>query len=37
MKAEQMLNLQLQRTPEQNMRLDVATMVDDNYEVWVVT
>ena len=37
MEAEQMWNLQLQRTPEQNMRLDVATMVEDNYKVWVVT
>ena len=37
MEAEQMWNLQLQRTPEQNMTFDVVTMVEDNYEVWVVT
>ena len=32
-----MWNLQLQRTPKQNMRFDVAIMVEDNYKVWVVT
>ena len=37
MEAEQIWNSQVQRTLEQNMRLDVATMVEDNYKVWVVT
>ena len=32
-----MWNLQLRRTLEQDMRLDVATMAEDNYKVWVVT
>ena len=33
MEAEQMWNLQLRRTSKQNMTFDVATMVEDNYEV----
>ena len=37
MEAEQMWNLQIRITLEQNMRLDIATMVEDNYKVWVVT
>ena len=37
MEAEQMGNSQLRKTPEQNKRLDVGTMVKDNYKVWVVT
>ena len=32
-----MWNLQLRRTLEQDMRLDIATMVEDNYKVQVVT
>ena len=31
-----MWNLQLRRFFEQNMRLDIAAMVEDNYKVWVV-
>ena len=37
MEAEQIWNLQLRRTLEKDMRLDVATMAEDNYKVWVAT
>ena len=37
MEAEQIWNSQFRRTLEQNMRFDVATMVEDNYKVQVVT